>query len=299
MERPVKMAEGVGVDSGVSLTALRVRLENPCFEIIPLKGVEKQIPHIPAGSDVAITCSPDKGIPATLDLTRRLGDRGFTLIPHIAARMVSDEAHLRDILAELDDLGIHRMFVVGGDAEQPAGRFDSSLQLLEIMSEIDHRIETVGIGAYPEGHPLIDDQTLLAFLKAKQPYASYMITQMCFDPEVIVEWLRSIRAEGVDLPVHVGVPGVAGRGKLLQIALKIGVGQSAQFLKSNRGLVGKMMAPGGYSPDELLLALAPCFDAPPYRIEGVHFYSFNQIESTERWRAEMLARLRGGKDASP
>jgi methylenetetrahydrofolate reductase (NADPH) len=140
---------------------------------------------------------------------------------------------------------------------------------------------------------------LLGFLKEKQPYASYMITQMCFDPEVIVEWLRRVRAEGVDLPVHVGIPGVAERAKLLKIALKIGVGQSRRFLKSNRGLVGRMMAPGGYSPDELLFALAPCFDTPPYRIEGVHFYSFNQIESTEKWRAEMLARLRGGKESDP
>ena len=60
-----------------------------------------------------------------------------------------------------------------------------------------------------------------------------------------------------------------------------------------------MMAPGGYSPDELLLALAGHFDTPPSNIEGVHFYSFNQIESTEEWRAEMLARLGGGKDLSP
>jgi methylenetetrahydrofolate reductase (NADPH) len=287
------------VKGGAALEALRMRLESPCFEIIPLKGVDKQIGHIPFGSDVAITCSPDKGIPATLELTRRLGDRGFTLIPHIAARMVTDVAHLRDILAELDDLGIHRIFAVGGDAEQPAGQFDSSLQLLEAMSDLDHGIESVGIGAYPEGHPLIDHETLLRYLKAKQPYASYMITQMCFDPEAIVEWLRRIRAEGVDLPIHLGVPGVAGRAKLLQIALKIGVGQSTQFLKSNRGLVGKMMAPGGYSPDELLLALAPCFDASPYHIEGVHFYSFNQIESTEKWRGEMLVRLRAERDLEP
>jgi methylenetetrahydrofolate reductase (NADPH) len=270
---------------------LRERLQRPCYEIIPLKGVEKKVVHIPAGSEVAITCSPDRGIPATLELTHHLRNSGYTLIPHIAARMVEDEAHLRDILGQLEDLGIHRIFVIGGDSEQPTGQFDSSLQLLQVMSTIDHSIEIVGIGGYPEGHPLIGDATLLEFLQDKQPYAAYLITQMCFDPEVIVTWLRRIRSEGVVLPVHIGVPGVADRTKLLQIALKIGVGQSARFLKSNLALVGKMMAPGGYSPDELLLALAPYFDKCPYDIEGVHFYSFNQIESTEKWRAQMLARL--------
>ena len=284
------------MNNGVGLKSLQGRLEDPCFEIIPLKGIEKKLGGLPPGSDVAITCSPDKGIPATLDLTRRLMNSGFTLIPHIAARMVEDEAHLRDILGQLDGLGVHRIFVVGGDAEQPAGNFDSSLQLLQLMSTLDHGIDVVGIGAYPEGHPLIDDLTLSRFLQEKQPFAAYMVTQMCFDPETIVDWLRRIRAEGVDLPVHIGVPGVGERAKLLRVALKIGVGQSARFLRSNLGLVGRMIKPGGYSPDELLLGLAPHFDMPPYGIEGVHFYSFNQIESTEKWRAEMLARLRDGKD---
>ena len=284
------------MNNGVGLKSLQGRLEDPCFEIIPLKGIEKKVGGLPPGSDVAITCSPDKGISATLDLTRRLRDSGFTLIPHIAARMVEDEAHLRDILDQLDGLGVHRIFVVGGDAEQPAGNFDSSLQLLQLMSTLDHGIDVVGIGAYPEGHPLIDDLTLSRFLQEKQPFAAYMVTQMCFDPETIVDWLRRIRAEGVDLPVHIGVPGVGERAKLLRVALKIGVGQSARFLRSNLGLVGRMIKPGGYSPDELLLGLAPHFDMPPYGIEGVHFYSFNQIESTEKWRAEMLARLRDGKD---
>ena len=137
------------MDIGVELEGLRSRLADPCFEIIPLKGVEKRVAFIPPGSDVAITCSPDKGIPATLELTRRLSDRGFTLIPHIAARMVVDETHLREILGELDGLGVHRIFVVGGDAERPAGQFDSSLQLLESLSVLDHGIEVVGIGAYP------------------------------------------------------------------------------------------------------------------------------------------------------
>ncbi len=284
------------MNNRVGLKSLQGRLEDPCFEIIPLKGIEKKLGGLPPGSDVAITCSPDKGIPATLDLTRRLMNSGFTLIPHIAARMVEDEAHLRDILGQLDGLGVHRIFVVGGDAEQPAGNFDSSLQLLQLMSTLDHSIDVVGIGAYPEGHPLIDDPILLKFLQEKQPFAAYMVTQMCFDPETIVDWLRRIRAEGVDLPVHIGVPGVGERAKLLRVALKIGVGQSARFLRSNLGLVGRMIKPGGYSPDELLLGLAPHFDMPPYGIEGVHFYSFNQIESTEKWRAEMLARLRDGKD---
>lgn len=53
-------------------------------------------------------------------------------------------------------------------------------------------------------------------------------------------------------------------------------------LDSNLGLAGRMMAPGGYSPDELLLAVAPYPDTPPYSIEGMYFYTINQIESTDK-----------------
>ncbi len=266
-------------------------LEHACLEIIPLKGIEKKVGSIPTGTEVAITCSPDKGIPATLELTRQLVGRGLELIPHVSARMVEDEHHLQDILGQVAELGIDRLFVIGGDAEQPVGRFDSSLQLLEAMEGLDHSINRIGIGAYPEGHPLIDDSTLFRYLQGKQRFASYMVTQMCFDPDVIVSWLRTMRAEGIELPAYVGVPGVADRLKLFRIALKIGVGQSARFLKSNLKLVGKMVTPGGYSPDELLFDLAPSMVDRKTGLCGVHIYTFNQLDTTEKWRLRMIKDL--------
>ena len=57
-----------------------------------------------------------------------------------------------------------------------------------------------------------------------------------------------------------------------------------------------MTAPGGYRPDELLLAVRPYPDTTPYSIEGTYFYTINQIESTDKRRAQMAARLHGGKD---
>ncbi len=271
--------------------ALIRMLERPCWEIIPLKGVERQLDHLPPGATVAITCSPDKGIPATLDLAARMAGHGFPLIPHLAARMVRDRAHLQDILKRLEDLGIDRLFVIGGDLEEPIGPYDSSFQLLRAMEGIAHGITEVGVGAYPEGHPLIDRATLPGYLEDKQPLAAYMVTQMCLDPEVILNWLGEMRQLGIRLPVKIGIPGVASRTKLLQIAIKIGVGRSARFLKSHLKLVGEMVTPGGFSPDELVLGLAPQLDDERLNICGFHFFTFNQLETTVRWRTRMLGRL--------
>ncbi len=274
-----------------SRQSLLKSLHKASFEIIPIKGIEEKVHHIPAGSEVAISCSPEKGVQATLDLARHLNDRGLELIPHVAARGVASEEHLGDILGQLDELGIGRLLVVAGDNEKPLGSFDSSLQLLEAMSAIDHGIAHIGVGAYPEGHPLIDDPTLLSFLQRKQPHAAFMVTQMCFDPAGIASWLRTIRYEGIDLPVKIGIPGVGDRAKLFRIALKIGVGQSARFLKSNLKLVGKMATPRGYSPDELVLDLGPAMADATLGISALHFYTFNQLDTTEKWRSSMIKAL--------
>jgi methylenetetrahydrofolate reductase (NADPH) len=272
--------------------ALQSKLERVRLEVFPTKDAERLVDQIPPESLVAITCSPTRGVRATIDLTRRLNGLGHQLIPHLAARLVNDKVELQEILDELGALDIKRLFLIGGDPPEPAGRFSSSLEILQAMTELDHGITEVGIGAYPEGHPLVDDQTLFDALDEKQHFAAYMVTQLCFDPQAIIQWLTDMRARGIRLPVWIGVPGVGERAKLLKTALKIGVGESARFLQSHRELVGKMVKPGGYSPDELLLALAPSLQDPELDIHGFHFYTFNQVASTEDWRVCMLARLR-------
>jgi methylenetetrahydrofolate reductase (NADPH) len=40
----------------------------------------------------------------------------------------------------------------------------------------------------------------------KEPYATYIGTQLRSDPQAIVAWIERIRARGADLPVTVGCP---------------------------------------------------------------------------------------------
>jgi len=78
-----------------------------------------------------------------------------------------------------------------------------------------------------EGHALIDDEELDRALMDKQPFASCVVTRLCFDADAILGWISDIRHRGIRLPVYVGLPGVVDRKKLL----KVGVGDSARFLK--------------------------------------------------------------------
>jgi methylenetetrahydrofolate reductase (NADPH) len=156
------------------------------------------------------------------------------------------------------------------------------------MSHLEHGVEEVGIGGYPEGHPFIADEELDRALLDKQPFASYVVTQLCFDADAILGWISDARRKGLRLPVYVGMPGAVDRKKLLQISLKVGVGDSVRFLKKQSGLIGMLIKPGGYSPDGLLDGLAPYAGDEHYGIAGLHLYTFNQVESTQEWRQRML-----------
>src|SRR5215212_6202649 len=263
-------------------------LSRPRFEVLPTQGAEEQADHLPRDAKVAVTCSPGKGIEPTLRFSQRLLQRGFRVVPHVAARLVSGEAHLQKILRWFDEHGVREIYVIGGDSKEPLGPYASALQMLHAMSQLEHGIEEVGIGGYPEGHPLIDDEELDRVLLDKQPFASYVVTQLCFDADVVLAWISDIRHKGIRLPVYVGLPGAVDRKKLLRVSLKVGVGDSVRFLKKQTGLVGMLLKPGGYSPDELVERLAPYAGDRRYDIAGLHLYTGNQVESTAQWRQRML-----------
>ena len=180
--------------------------------------------------------------------------------------------------------------MVGGDAKEP-GDFHDGLALLRAMHEIGHPFETLGTPSYPEGHADIDADRLLEVLLEKQRYVSFMTTQMCFNPGAIVRWVAEMRRQGVTLAVHLGTPGVADVTKLMTISARIGIADSARYLKKNKRMVGHLLTPGKFGPDALLEGMAPAFADPSARIEALHVFTFNQVAATVQWQERMLATL--------
>ncbi|MFZ5854382.1 MAG: methylenetetrahydrofolate reductase [Chloroflexota bacterium] len=263
-------------------SAIRDLLADPVFELIPLRNLDAQADALPDRAAVSVTASAARGIEATVAASERLAERGFRVTPHLSARLIRDRDHLRALLDRLVAARISRVFVIGGDADEP-GAFPDALSLLRAIGETGVRFDEVGIAAYPEGHPDIPAARLLEALAAKQPFATSMTTQLCFDPEAIRRWLRARRDDGITLPVVIGLPGVAELRKLLSISARIGVADSRRFLRKNTRLVGRLVRPGGFDPDALLAGLAPLVVDPALGIRGVHLYTFNQAEATADW----------------
>ena len=278
---------------------LRRLIAEARVELVPMKSLDRAVSELRPGSSIAMTCSPARSIEATLDDTERLLMAGHHVIPHMSARMVRSPEHLAELRQRLIALGVREIFVVGGDADPPGCYFDA-IEFLDAFLALDdadgpdHRqIDHVGYTAYPDTHPFITNAQLHDALHRKQTMilstgrTAHVSTQMCFSPEQIRTWIRTERAAGLTVPVHLGVPGVIDRTKLMSTGMRLGVGTSLRYLSKNRRAIGKLMTQRAFTPNTLLRPLDR--DLVALGVTGLHLFTFNQVAATEAWRSRSIA----------
>ena len=267
--------------------ALLAHLEHPRYEVLPLDGlVETVAAHVPLEVKLTVTASPARGLDATLDVAEALAARGYAVVPHMSARMVRDGAHAAEIVDRLRTAGVRDVFVPAGDATEP-GQFSDAASLLR---ELAGSFEEIGITGYPESHHLIDDDTTIRAMFVKAQTATYIVSQLCFDPETIRVWFARVRGRGTGLPIWIGMPGIVDNAKLLRISMKIGLGESARFLRAHRAWLRRLVT-RTFTPEALVRGLAPLYGDPEAAMGGFHFYTFNELERTERWRQKAIQEL--------
>jgi methylenetetrahydrofolate reductase (NADPH) len=278
----------------VAAAGLRALLRSVRYEVLPAKVTEdKVLAHVPRDVVVTVTASPVKGLEPTLDLVTRLAAHGYRIVPHVPARLLRDDGHMKEVVDRLREAGVDDIFVPAGDADPPAGAFEGALPVLRRLTESGRPFTHVGVTGYPESHPLIHDDVTIQAMWDKREHATYLVSNLCFDSHVLEEWITRVRRRDVTLPVHLGVAGPVQRAKLLSMAAKIGVGESTRFLTKHASWFLRFAAPGGYSPERLLARTEEALTAPSAGVAGLHLFTFNQVAETERWRCELLDRLGG------
>ena len=141
-------------------------------------GPKTDIDTVPALSDVYITMLPGGDYRETADKAVELVKKGFNPVPHFPARSMHDEKELKDYVSRCKDGGVKQALIIGGGRE-PAGKFDSSFQLLETGYFEKMKI---GIAGHPEGSPDISDSDLEKAMKDKKPYADYIVCLLYTSP---------------------------------------------------------------------------------------------------------------------
>jgi methylenetetrahydrofolate reductase (NADPH) len=260
------------------------------LEIVPVGGaVELARRHIPVGTTVTVTCLPAHGPERSVAAAVELVAAGYAAIPHLAARSVAGRAELARLVARCGDAGIEEYFVIGGDRHDPAGPYAWAGQLMEDLLELAGSQIRIGVAGYPQRHPVHGREELAEALLHKQHLgATSLVTQLCFDPAALAGWLRE--AAGIRLPVTIGAPGAVRRSRLIDMSGRIGVTGALSFLRGNRRSIATLLAHRQFRPDALIAALLAA--APEAQVEGLHLYTFNEVERTVSWqtrRAESLS----------
>jgi methylenetetrahydrofolate reductase (NADH) len=269
------------VDAAVATADVAAPAE-PRYEVLPFKKAEEQAAEVGERLRLTITTSPRHGVDRSLDVAERLRALGHEVTVHVAARMVRAAAHADEIVERAKAAGIDDLLVIGGDVSEPLGPYVDAAEFLERVAAHPSRPARLGIGGYPEGHPLIPTDELDAALERKAGVADYLVTQLCFDVQALISWIDGLRARGISLPLYAGAAGHVDRRRLLEISTKVGVGPSLRFLRKQRGLATLFRSPTDTAA-RFYDAVAPRVGDPRLGIAGFHLFTFNDLLATRRW----------------
>jgi methylenetetrahydrofolate reductase (NADPH) len=275
-------------------------LRKSSIEITP-----KQIEKLPLlkdklvpGCNVFIALIDPADVPGQIEATRQLTAAGLAPVPHVPARFVRDESDLKSRIAALAQAGATQMLVLGGGAPQPIGIYDAAIQLLATGVFQANGVKRIGIAGHPEGNPDITrirgEEALLKALLEKQAYLraneldGFIATQFLFEAEPVADWAQMLRGAGIDLPIHVGVPGPATIKTLVKYAAMCGVGNSARFIRKQAMNITRLLSVN--TPDDFVAGLAKLhFARPELGIAAAHMYPFGGFDKLFDWLGPKLA----------
>jgi len=285
-------------------SGLEAFLAGYSLEVMPrtAAGVDDFRALLPAGTRVYIAHIEGTPIEDMLATARRLRAEGYEPMPHFPARIIPDAATLKDWVARYrGEADVRQALLLGGGVNTPAGEFDSSMQLLE--SGAFDGFDRLHVAGHPEGNRDIDadgsDRMVMQALHWKQQFASRtdakmaIVTQFCFEAAPVIAWADRLAAEGIALPIHIGIAGPAKLQTLLKFAIACGVGPSLRVLQRRARDVTKLLLP--FEPTEILSDLASHKAANPgFGIEAVHFFPLGGIRTNAAWAIQ-----NGGAAAAP
>ena len=275
-----------------STQSLEAFLQGYSIEVMPrtAEKVEDFRAILPKGTRVYIAHIDGTPIEDMVATAKRIGAEGFTVMPHFPARIIKDKATLMDWVARYKDVGVRQGLILAGNPAQQVGDFSTSMQLLE--SGAFTGFERLHVAGHPEGNKDIDpdgsDRAVMEAARWKSAFMERtdaqmaMATQFCFEADPVIAWVNRLAAEGIKLPVHIGIAGPAKLQTLIKFAIACGVGPSVRVLQKRAMDVTKLLLP--YEPTEILAGLAAHKAAnPDFGIAQVHFFPLGGIKTNAEW----------------
>ena len=220
----------------------------------------------------------------TVRVTERIANETtLTPVGHLTCVGHSRD-ELRHIIGRYADAGVRHVLALRGDPPGGPGQewtphpegLNYAVDLVRLLRQLGSF--TVGVAAFPEGHPEAADLDADAdHLVAKaQAGASFAITQLFFRASDYVALVRRVRERGCDVPVLPGIMPITNRSQVERFTTLAGTQVPAEVVEAlNAAPDATAVRSVGISvatrlSQELLEAGAP----------GLHFYTLNRSRAT-------------------
>ena len=273
-------------------------LQNYSIEVMPRTAAKIE------GTRVYIAHIEGTPIEDMVDTAKRISEEGFDVMPHFPARIIIDEAVLGDWIARYQgEANVKQALLLAGGVDKPYGDFQDSMQLLDTGLFDKAGFTNLHVAGHPEGNKDIDSDgsttNIDSALSWKQAFSKRtdaqmaLATQFCFESGPVIEWANGLQAQGIDIPVHIGIAGPAKLQTMIKFAIACGVGPSLRVLQRRAKDVTKLLLP--FEPTEIITELADYKAAnPDFNIAQVHFFPLGGIKTNTAWAME-----NGGASAVP
>ena len=281
-------------------------LKDFSIEVMPrtAEKVEDFRDFLPGATRVYVAHIEGTPIEDMVATAKRLAAEGYDVMPHFPARIIKDEATLRNWIAMYQgEADVEQALILAGGVTTPHGDYHSSMQLFESGAFGDAGFKRLHVAGHPEGNKDIDPDGAMtnvdAALRWKQAFSDTsdakmaIATQFCFEAKPVIDWANDLAANGITLPIHIGVAGPAKLQTLIKFSIACGVGASLRVLQRRAKDLTKLLLP--FSPNEFLAELAAHkAQNPQLNISHVHFFPLGGIKTNAKWAIE-----NGGSSAVP
>ena len=251
---------------------------------------------LPKGTRVYIAHIEGTPIDEMVATAKKIYDDGFVAMPHFPARIIQNSNTLDEWIKRYrNEANVEEALVIAGGANKPYGDFDSSIQLIETGLFDRNEFKRIHVAGHPEGNKDIDpdgsNKNVSGALSWKNEFSKRtdasiaLATQFCFESEPVIKLINSIKEEGIDIPVHIGIAGPAKLQTLIKYSVECGVGASIKVLQKRAKDITKLLKP--YKPDTVLKELALYKNEnPSFNIEQVHFFPLGGIKQVTEYVKE-------------
>ena len=283
----------------MSNEAVKNFLDGFSVEVTPKAAskIENFEDYVPTGTLIYIAHIEGTPIDEMVATAKKINDQGFFPMPHFPARIIKDKKVLNDWISRYkNEANVSNALLIAGGANKPYGEYDSSIQLIESELFDKANFSNLHIAGHPEGSLDIDPdgstKNVDHALSWKNEYSKRtdakmaITTQFSFDADAVISWANSIKASGVDIPIHIGIAGPAKLQTLLRYSLECGVGASIKIIQKRAKDLTKLLLP--YKPTTIISQLAEYKDKnPDFNIEKVHFFPLGGVKQVSDFVKEI------------